>query len=123
MGAVLLTPGAAIVPFTDDLVEQCEWLAQRIGEEGGEAWVLPVSELSEREEAVIRLRERATREQEYGTLRVAAEALTRKRAPTGRKLRALERGYGSVVARDHFSADGRGSARRAIERARRAGGA
>src|ERR1700716_2536955 len=70
MGAVLLTPGAAIVPFTDDLLEQCEWLAQRIGESGGEAWVLPVTELSEREEARIRARERTSREEEYGSLQV-----------------------------------------------------
>ena len=124
MGAVLLTPGAAIVPFTEDLLEQCEWLAQRIGESGGEAWVLPVTDLSEREEATIRERERASREQEYGALRVQAEGLTgtrRKRtpAPSRRKLLALERGYSSVLARDHFKAGGRGSARRAIEDARR----
>ena len=122
MGAVLLTPGAAIVPFTDDLLEQCEWLAQRIGEHGGEAWVLPVSDLSEREEAIIRERERTSREEEYGSLRREAEALTRpsKRAPTGRKLRALERGFSTVLARDHFAASGRGLARRAIARAGRA---
>jgi hypothetical protein len=125
MGAVLLTPGAAIVPFTDDLLEQCEWLAQRIGESGGEAWVLPVTELSEREEARIRARERNSREEEYGSLRLEAESLAKKRAmraPARRKLLALERGYSSVLARDHFSAGGRGSARRAIERARRVRG-
>lgn len=121
MGAVLLTPGAAIVPFTDDLLEQCEWLAQRIGEDGGEAWVLPVTELSEREEATIRERERASREHEYGALRLEAEALARPttRPATRRKLRALERGFSTVLARDHFAANGRGSARRAIEKARR----
>lgn len=121
MGAVLLTPGAAIVPFTEDLLEQCEWLAQRIGEDGGEAWVLPVTELSEREEAAVRERERASREHEYGTLRVEAEALARpaRRPPTRRKVRALERGFRSVLARDHFTAAGRGPARRAIEKARR----
>jgi hypothetical protein len=119
MGAVLLTPGAAIVPFTDDLLEQCEWLAQRISESGGEAWVLPVTELAEREEATIRERERTSREQEYGSLQLEAEALARKRSTPRRKLLALERGYISVRARDHFSAGGRGSARRAIEKARR----
>ena len=121
MGAVLLTPGAAIVPFTEDLLEQCEWLAQRIGEDGGEAWVLPVTELSEREEAAVRERERASREQEYGTLRVEAEALARpaRRPPTRRKVRALERGFRSVLARDHFTAAGRAPARRAIDKARR----
>ena len=122
MGAVLLTPGAAIVPFSADLLEQCEWLAQRIGESGGEAWVLPVTELSEREEATIRERDRATRGQEYETLRMQAEGLSgRQRAPvpSRRKVLALERGYSSVLARDHFKASGRGPARRAIEEARR----
>jgi hypothetical protein len=124
MGAVLLTPGAAIVPFSDDLLEQCEWLAQAIGESGGDAWVLPVTELSEREESTIRERERATREQEYGALRMQAEELRgtrRQRAsrPSRRKLLALERGYSSVLARDHFKASGRDPARRAIEEARR----
>jgi hypothetical protein len=125
MGAILLTPGAAIVPFTDDLLEQCEWLGQRIREDGGEAWVLPVTELSEREEATIRARERSAREDEYGTLRAEAEALARRhsRAPVRRKLLALERGYGSILARDHFGADGRAPARRAIAEARRARGA
>ena len=123
MGAVLLTPGAVIVPFTDDLLEQCEWLAQRIGESGGEAWVLPVTELSEREAARIRERERASREGEYGSLQVEAEALARRRSRPRRKLLALERGYRSVLARDHFTADGRAPARRAIENARRASGA
>lgn len=122
MGAVLLTPGAAIVPFTEDLLEQCEWLAQRIGEDGGEAWVLPVSEISEREETIIKERERTSREEEYGSLRLEAEALARptKHAPTKRKLLALERGFSTVLARDHFAASGRGPARRAIDRARRA---
>ena len=32
MGAALLTPGAAAVPYTEDLLEQTEWLAQRIVE-------------------------------------------------------------------------------------------
>ena len=124
LGAILLTPGAAIVPFSPDLLEQCEWLAQRIGESDGEAWVLPVTDLSEREEATIRERDRATREREYGTLRTQAEGLrgnARRRTtlPSRRKLLALERGYSSVLARDHFKASGRGPARRAIEEARR----
>jgi flavin-dependent dehydrogenase len=125
MGAVLLTPGAAVVPATEDLVEQFEWLAQRIEEHGGEAWVLPVTDLSERDEAIIRERERAQRGQEYEALRVAADGVTRSarrksaRPPTRRKLLALERGFRSVQARDHFRAGGKASARQAIGEARR----
>ena len=113
MGAALLTPGAAAVPYSEDLLEQTEWLAQRIVESGGEAWVLSVSELRERDEAEIRARVRSAREQEYETLRAKAG-----RRLTQRGVVALEHGYSSVVARDHFRAAGRGRARRAIDRAR-----
>lgn len=113
MGAALLTPGAAAVPYTDDLLEQTEWLAQRIVESGGEAWVLPVSELRERDEAEIRARVRSAREAEYETLRAKAGL-----SLSHRGVLALEHGYSSVVSRDHFQAAGRGRARRAIDRAR-----
>jgi predicted secreted protein len=117
LGAVLLTPGAAIVPFTEDLLEQCDWLAQRIAESGGEAWVLPVTHLSAREEAVVRERQRAAREREYESLREQAhDARPHARR---RMVDALERGYRDVLSRDHFRATGRAGARRAIERVRR----
>jgi hypothetical protein len=113
MGAALLTPGAAVVPYSDDLLEQTEWLAERIVESGGEAWVLPVSELRERDEALIRARVRTARDQEYDTLRTKA-----RRQLTNRGVVALEHGFRSVVARDHFHAAGRARARRAIDSAR-----
>ena len=113
MGAALLTPGAAVVPYSEDLLEQTEWLAERIVERGGEAWVLPVSDLRERDEAEIRARVRSAREQEYETLRTKAG-----RRLTSRGVVALEHGYRSVVARDHFQAAGRTRARRAIDKAR-----
>ena len=113
MGAALLTPGAAVVPYSEDLLEQTEWLAERIVESGGEAWVLPVSELRERDEAEIRARVRSAREQEYDSLRTKAG-----RPLTNRGVIALEHGFRSVVSRDHFHAAGRGRARRAIDKAR-----
>ncbi len=113
MGAALLTPGAVVVPYSEDLLEQTEWLAERIVESGGEAWVLPVSELRERDEAEIRARVRSAREEEYDTLRTKAG-----RRLTNRGVVALEHRYRSVVARDHFRATGRGRARRAIDKAR-----
>src|SRR3981081_2402069 len=113
IGAVRLTAGAAVVPYSEDLREQTEWLAERIVESGGEAWVLPVSELRERDEAEIRVRVRSAREHEYESLRAKAE-----RPLTSRGVVALEHGYRSVVARDHFRAAGRGRARRAIDKVR-----
>src|SRR6266496_3008715 len=38
LGAAVLTPGAAILPYRDDLQEQLDWLAQEIEEQDGVAW-------------------------------------------------------------------------------------
>jgi hypothetical protein len=121
LGAVLLTPGAVVVPFTEDLLEQLGWLAERIGESAGDAWVLPVSELPEADEARIRQRMRAARSEEYATLtRKARQAgRSRPRPHEKRRVLALEHGYRSVVGRDHFRSEGRAGARRAIDQAMR----
>ena len=50
LGAATLTPGAALLPWREDLVERLDWLADEVGEQGGDAWVMRVSELSEAEE-------------------------------------------------------------------------
>src|SRR5256885_14761482 len=56
LGAVSLTPGAVILPFTEHLLEQLEWIAEEIVQRGGDAYVLPVTELPESDEADIRRR-------------------------------------------------------------------
>ena len=58
IGAVPLTPGAAIVSYSEDLHEQMDWIAEDIADWGGDAWVLPVGDLPKRDEA--RIRRRAT---------------------------------------------------------------
>ena len=126
VGAVLLTPGAAVVPYTEDLLEDMDWLAQSIQEAGGEAWVLPVQRLSEREEAVIRERQRSARESEYETIAAQAKRVPSKsRSRAGlarlrreRSLDALERRLRSVETRDHFHAPGKRSAARVVDAAR-----
>src|SRR6266478_2454645 len=65
LGAARLTPGAALLPFREDLQEQLDWLAQDIEAQGGEAWVLPVIGLSESEELAVRERMAADRDKEY----------------------------------------------------------
>ena len=37
------------MPWREDLVEQLDWLAQEVDEQGGDAWVMRVGELSEAE--------------------------------------------------------------------------
>src|SRR5258707_2467856 len=65
LGAARLTPGAAVLPFRADLQEQLDWLAQDIEQQGGEAWVLPVTGPSESEERSLRDRMAADRDAEY----------------------------------------------------------
>ena len=126
VGAVLLTPGAAVVPYSEDLLEQLDFLAGSIEDTGGEAWVLPVRQLSEREEAEIRRRQRDARAAEYDALAAAARQVpARTRAHAGstqrrreRSLGALERRLRTVTARDHFHAPGKAAAERGIGAAR-----
>jgi len=115
LGAVTLTPGAVILPYSEHLLEQLEWIAEDIVQRGGDAFVLPVTELPEADEEQIRRRMRDERRQEYRRIREAAE----RPSANERELAALRRGLARVVERDHFSSSGRSAAERAIKRAAR----
>src|SRR5260370_40038260 len=80
LGAARLTPGAAVLPFREDLQEQLDWLAQDIEQQGGEAWVLPVTGLSESEERLVRERMAADRDEEYRSLEEDAMAFIARRS-------------------------------------------
>jgi len=129
LGAAVLTPGAAILPFRDDLQEQLDWLAQEIEEQDGVAWVLPVTELSEAEERRVREQLGADRREEYEELRADALAFLR-RAPehpgpdddfavrlrTEKELVALQRRFRKIRGRDYFEAPGRREVAMTIDR-------
>ena len=129
LGAAVLTPGAAILPFLDDIEEQMDWLAHEVERNGGDAWVLPVLELSEREEKKVREQMQADRQAEYEELRRDARDFLQ-RAPehpdengdfasrlrTEKELLALQRRFRKVRARDHFDAPGRREAAQTIDR-------
>jgi hypothetical protein len=129
LGAAVLTPGAAILPFREDLLEQLDWLAQDVEAQGGDAWVLPVLQLSDREESRIREQMRADRRAEYEELRADARDFLR-RAPehpdvdgdfasrlrTEKELVALQRRFRKIRARDYVGAHGRREAAQAIDR-------
>jgi hypothetical protein len=117
------------MPWREDLVEQLDWLAQEVDEQGGDAWVMRVGELSEAEHrrAVDEINnERAA---EYAEIRAdALEFLARPRKRAGsrdeqgsrlwetRELQALQRRFRKVRDRDHFEAPGRSEAAAAIDR-------
>lgn len=124
LGAVGLTPGAAILPFTEDAQEQFDWLAQDIEDHGGDAWVLPVAHLSGVEERRLRERMRADRQLEYDALRNEALAFLNAsergsppdRLAKERELHALQRRLRKIEARDFFQAPGRRQAASTIDR-------
>jgi hypothetical protein len=129
IGAARLTPGAALLPYREDLQEQLDWLAQEIETLGGEAWVLPVTGLSEAEERVVRERMAADRDEEYRALEEDALAFLAFRSahPTpaddfaarlqvDKELLALQRRFRKIRARDYVGTPSRATAAQAIDR-------
>jgi Protein ChrB, N-terminal len=129
IGAARLTPGAALLPYREDLQEQLDWLAQEIENLGGDAWVLPVTELSEADERRVRARMVADRDEEYRALAEDAEAfLTRRsavpvpandylaRLQVDKELLAFQRRFRKIRTRDYADAPGRAAAAQAIDR-------
>jgi len=119
-----------IVPYSEQLLEQLEWIAEDIVQRGGDAYVLPVTELPEAEEEQIRRRISEERRDEFGELREAAEALAKRlskvdphalepleRFQFDRELAALQRRFAKAVGRDHFASSQRLQAIHAIEQA------
>jgi hypothetical protein len=118
LGAASLTPGAALLPFRDDLLEQLGWMAQEVEEMGGDAWVLPVNQLTEVEEARVRDQVNAEREAEYREVAQEAVALLARagrQPPTNRELGALRRRLERIGDRDHYGAQGRLEAIKTID--------
>jgi len=128
LGAARLTPGAAVLPYREDLHEQLDWIAQEVENLGGDAWVLPVTGLSESEERLIRERMVADRDEEYRALEQDASAFLSRRSrhsipaddhasrlQVDKELLALQRRFRKVVARDYAGAPGRAPAARAID--------
>lgn len=131
LGAAGLTPGAAALPYTEELQEQLDWLAQEVDQHGGDAWVLPVTQLSGDEERRIRDRVNADRQAEYAALHDDAMSFLRRsdehpapgsgagmhlRLRTEKELVTLQRRFQRIRTRDHFGAPGRQEAAATIDR-------
>jgi len=78
LGALPLTPGAAIVAYSEELHEQMDWIAEDITDWGGDAWVLPVGDLPKPDEARIRRRATGTRAARRGASLAAKPMLSRR---------------------------------------------
>jgi hypothetical protein len=93
-------------------------MAQEVEEMGGDAWILPVNQLTEVEEARVRDQVNAERETEYREVAQEAVALLDRagvQAPINRELGALRRRLERIRARDHYDARGRMEAIKTIE--------
>ena len=78
LGAVPLTPGAAIVAYSEDLHEQMDWIAEDITDWGGDALVLPVGDLPASDEKRIRRLASGRKVAESASTRPAKTALARR---------------------------------------------
>jgi hypothetical protein len=116
LGAVPLTPGAAALPYTPELLEQLDWIAEQVADDGGDAWVLPVGQLPERDESRIIAQAKADRAEEYRDLELEARRLVGDASDHDRARRALGRRLSKVVARDHFKAPEGKAASAAVRR-------
>jgi hypothetical protein len=116
LGAVPLTPGAAVLPYTQELLEQFDWIAEQVADDGGDAWVLPVGQLPERDEARIIAQAKADRAEEYRDLEIEARRMVGDASDHDRARRALGRRLSKVIARDHFKAPEGKAARAAVGR-------
>jgi hypothetical protein len=129
LGAAGLTPGAAAVPFREELEEQLDWLAQEVEQQGGDAWVLPVLSLSGLEEQRLRASLNAERTGEYAALTIKAQEFLRRAAShpgpdgayadrlrTEQELVAFQRQFQKIRQRDYFGASGRREAALTIDR-------
>jgi hypothetical protein len=93
-------------------------MAQEVEEMGGDAWVLPVNQLTEAEEAQVRDQVNAEREVEYREVAQEAGALLARaggRPPTNRELGALRRRLERIRDRDHYGSQGRIEAIKTID--------
>ena len=77
MGALPLTPGAAILAYSEELHEQMDWIAQDITDWGGDAWVLPVGDLPKADETRIRRRATGMKSARQGASLAARPLLSR----------------------------------------------
>jgi hypothetical protein len=129
LGAAVLTPGAAALPFREELEEQLDWLAHDVEQQGGDAWVLPVLSLSGLEEQRVRVSLNAERSGEYAELTSKAHEFLRRAAEhpgperayadrlrTERELVALQRQFHKIRQRDYLAAPGRREAATTIDR-------
>lgn len=113
LGAVQLVDGLVALPADPKTVEAFDWLADEVGEAGGEAWTWRGRPGSKGQEDALREQMTAAVVEEYRAL--LAETKAARSEPSRRTVERLRRELRLVEARDRFAPKEREQAQRAIE--------
>ena len=113
LGAVQLVDGLVALPADPRTVEAFDWLADEVGEAGGEAWTWRGQPGSKAQEEALRERMTHAVADEYRAL--FTETTTVAPQSSRRTLERLGRELHRIEARDHFGCAEREHAQRAID--------
>jgi len=116
LGAVQVLDGLAALPLDARNREQLEWLAEEVGEAGGEAtiWVGELTSAGEERQLAGRMAEAVAADYQ-ALIDEAAAARTEPPGPRRRTFGRLRRELRRIRARDYFPPAEREHARQAIE--------
>lgn len=118
LGVLQLGDGLVALPYTAELLEQLEWVAGRVREDGGTATVWVARPSTRADGQALRERLMAEREADYAAFVADVEATTvsaQGAAVDGRTVARLRRELRRIGRRDHLRADGAAAARRALQ--------
>ena len=116
LGAVQVVDGLVALPRDSRTQEQLEWLAEEVGEAGGEAtvWVGRPGSSGQERALVARVTERAAAEYR-AVIEAARDASGKDEAARRRTLARLRRALKAIRGRDYFPPAERGGAEQAVE--------
>jgi len=110
LGALQLGDGLAGLPFDDDSLEQCNWLATEVEEAGGEATVWTAQPSSKAEQDALQQRLEEAAAADYRAIVDASATASGRRAAL-----RLQRALRAVQARDRVRPPERAEAERAVQ--------
>ena len=121
LGAIRLVDNLVALPYDGRSKEQFDWLADEVGEAGGEATVWLAEAATRSQERALVARAKEALAADYGTVTEAAQAArTEDPAARRRALARLRRALHAIRSRDYFSPPERDGAERAVEELARA---
>lgn len=116
LGALPIKNSAYVLPNTPDLLEDFQWMAREIGEEGGEAWLFQTDVVSGLTDESLQAGFRKLREADYAELcelgrgllaRARGEDLGKARGSLETEWRKLNRRSAEIGRIDYFPSSGR----------------